>query len=253
MAKMPKINPPSNPPETPTNSRGILSPTIVYEDRNFLAINKPAGLITHPKNAGDKTPSVTSWILKHYPALADVGEYPDRPGIMHRLDKDTSGILLIAKNQPTYDYLKGLFQTRKIKKYYLALVIGQLKEDRGVIDAPIGRIGMKRTTIAKHGKLVDKKEASTEYTTVKKFEKYTLLEILPHTGRTHQIRVHLKHIGHPIIGDDLYAPKDAKRPEGLARLFLHARKLEFTTPDGKAMSLEADLPEGLQKVLSALE
>lgn len=230
-----------------------MEPTIVFEDDNILVLDKPAGVITHPKNESDTSPSVTEWVFTHHPEIKGIGEYPDRPGIMHRLDKETSGLLVVAKNQPAYDYFKNLFQTRTIKKYYTALVIGRPKEDRGVIEAPLGRIGMKRTTIPHRGKLRDEKAAVTDYRVVKKYTRFSLLEVQPRTGRTHQIRVHLKHIGTPIAGDRVYAPQNAPRPEGLTRLFLHAQRLEFTAPDGKAMSLETDLPGDLQKVLSALQ
>jgi 23S rRNA pseudouridine1911/1915/1917 synthase len=227
--------------------------SVIYEDRDYLVINKPSGVITHPKNESDKSPSVTEWVLKNHPEAKGVGEYPDRPGIMHRLDKETSGLLVIAKNQTAYDHFKKLFQTRAIKKYYTALVIGRPKADRGLIEAPIGRIGMKRTTIQRRGKLKDEKTAATEYRVLKNFDGYSLLEVAPRTGRTHQIRVHLQHIGCPVAGDRMYAPENAPRPKGLTRLFLHAQRLEFTAPDGKALSLEAELPDELKAVLENLD
>ncbi|MBI2062353.1 MAG: RluA family pseudouridine synthase [Candidatus Yanofskybacteria bacterium] len=224
---------------------------IVYEDKNLLVINKPSGLITHPKDATDKQKSVTSWLVEKYPEIKTVGEDPLRPGLVHRLDKDTSGLLVIAKNQESFTYLKSLFQEKKIKKFYLALVHGKPKEPKGIIDAPLGRIGMKRTTQL-HGKkkLKDKKEAITEYGTIKNFQNFTLLEVSPHTGRTHQIRVHLKSLGTPVAGDPLYGHKDPKEP---SRLFLHAYKLQFVSPDGKALTIETELPEELQNFINALE
>lgn len=253
MEKMGQNQPSKNslhfqPPEV-----GVLAPHVIYEDENFLAVNKPSGLITHPKNEDDHSQSVAGWILDNHPSIRGVGEYADRPGIMHRLDKETSGILIIAKDQTTYNYFKNLFQTRSIKKTYIALVIGHPKQERGIIDAPMGRIGMKRTTLPRHGKLKDEKSAITEYTVTKKFTNYSLLELSPKTGRTHQLRVHLKHIGCPIAGDVLYAPKDARRPVGLDHLFLHAKSISFTAPNGQAMTLEAELPGDLQKVINTLE
>lgn len=236
-----------------------MSISIVYEDKNLLVLNKPAGLITHQKNIEDKQPSVVDWVVKHFPELKNIGEpfiasgkEVSRAGIVHRLDKDTSGLLLVAKNTESFFYLKNLFQTRKIKKYYLALVNGEPKNSKGVISAPLGRIGLKRTTKIIGNKLLDKKEAVTEYKIIKKFNDYSLLEVTPRTGRTHQIRVHLNSIGHPVAGDPIYGFRKSSPPPNLKRLFLHAYKLDFTTPDGKHLTIEADLPEDLQKVLEDL-
>ncbi len=228
-------------------------PQVVYEDKNILVINKPSGLITHPKNAEDNQDSVTGWLVEKYPEIKTVGEDPLRPGLVHRLDKDTSGLLVIAKNQNSFVYLKSLFQDRKIKKYYLALVHGRPKEPKGIIDAPMGRIGMKRTTqVRGNKKLKDKKEAVTEYSTLKNFRDFTLLEVSPHTGRTHQIRVHLKSIGTPVAGDPLYGYKNITGPKQPERLFLHAYKIQFVSPDGKSLTIEIDLPKELQNFLDDL-
>ena len=228
--------------------------SIVYEDKNLLVINKPSGLITHPKNADDNQESVTGWLIEKYPEIKTVGEDSLRPGLVHRLDKDTSGLLVIAKNQDSFLYLKNLFQERKIKKFYLALVCGKPKEPKGIIDAPMGRIGMKRTTrVMGNKKLKDKKEAVTEYSTLKNFHDFTLLEVSPHTGRTHQIRVHLKSIGTPVAGAPLYGHQNTNGPKGPECLFLHAYKLQFVSPDGKSLAFETDLPDDLQKFISGLE
>jgi 23S rRNA pseudouridine1911/1915/1917 synthase len=259
-----------------------MQPSRVYEDDNLLVINKPAGLIVHPKNATDEQPSVVSWLVAEYPGIENVGEpfiasgaESTRAGIVHRLDKDTSGLLLIAKTDESFYYLKSLFQDRKIQKHYYALVYGRPKEGHGIIDSPMGRIGLKWTTrlggpdarsiedprFGNHAprgpnrdkKLVDSKPAVTEWSIVKGFDKYALLDVSPKTGRTHQIRVHLQSIGCPIVGDPVYGPKGWQRPEGLDRLFLHAYKLEFVTAEGKSMIIECDLPDDLQKVISMLE
>ena len=237
-----------------------LPPKIVYEDKDFFVINKPAGLITHQKNLDDKQPSVVDWVIENYPELKDIGEpfiasgkETARAGIVHRLDKDTSGLMIISKNNETFFYFKNLFQTRKIKKHYLALVHGQPKNAMGTIASPLGRIGMKRTTKIIGRKLIDQKEAETEYKVVKKYGDFSLLELTPKTGRTHQLRVHFNSIGHPITGDQVYGFKKLSPPPELSRLFLHAYKLEFITPDGKSIALEADLPEELQKVINMLE
>ena len=232
----------------------------IYEDENLLVINKPYGLIVHPKNATDTQESVVSWLVSEYPDIADVGEpfiasgaESPRAGVVHRLDKDTSGLLVVAKNNDSFYYLKSLFQNRKIQKHYYALVYGRPKEGHGIIDAPLGRVGLKRTIQKDNEKLIDAKPAVTEYSIAQGYEKYSLLSVSPKTGRTHQIRVHLQSIGCPITGDPVYAPKGWQKPEGLNRLFLHAYKLEFTTQDGKSLVLEAELPEDLQKVLSMLK
>lgn len=237
-----------------------MTPQIVYEDNDIIVINKPAGLITHQKNLGDKQPSIVDWVIGKYPELKEVGEpfiasgaEVPRAGIVHRLDKDTSGLLLIAKNNEAFYFLKNQFQNHIIKKSYQALVYGRPKNSSGTIDSPLGRIGMKRTTQMTGKKLIDGKESVTEYKTLKNYNKFTLLDVSPKTGRTHQIRVHLKSVNCPVAGDIVYTPKGWQRPEGLERLFLHAYKLESITPSGKALTLETDLPEELQKVINMLE
>ena len=234
--------------------------TKVYEDDNILVVNKPYGLITHPKNETDTQSALTDWVAANYPELKDVGEpfsasgHPlQRCGIVHRLDKDTSGLIIIAKNQASFDFMKKQFQGHIVQKHYYALVYGTPKEKTGTINAPLGRIGMKRTTQMEGKKMIDGKESVTGYQIVKSFKKYTLLDVSPKTGRTHQIRVHLKSIGHPIAGDIVYAPKGWQRPEGLERLFLHAYKLEFLAPDGKRLTVECDLPDSLQNVINELK
>lgn len=237
-----------------------MSINIVYENENLLVLNKPAGLITHPKNISDTQDSVTGWLSSKYPAIKNVGEpfiasgqKIPRAGVVHRLDKDTSGLLVVAKNNEAFFYFKNLFQERKIKKYYLALVNGKPKKPKDIISTPLGRIGLKRTTKIIGNKLIDKKEALTEYKTLKELKNYTLLEVTPRTGRTHQIRVHLNSIGHPVVGDLVYGFKKSSPPMGLNRLFLHAYKLEFITPSGENLVLECDMPTDLQNLLNALE
>lgn len=247
-----------------------MTPQIVYEDADIIVINKPTGLITHQKNLEDKQPSVVDWVIQNYPELKSVGEpfiasgaEVPRAGIVHRLDKETSGLLLIAKNETVFAYIKKQFQNHTIKKHYYALVFGQPKESSGIINAPLGRIGMKRTTQMTGKKLIDGKDSVTGYKTIRSFpakggsasggDKFTLLDVSPQTGRTHQIRVHLKSINCPVAGDTVYMPKGWQQPKSLSRLFLHAYKLEFITPDGKALTLEVDLPEDLSHVLENLE
>jgi len=236
----------------------------VYEDTDYFIINKPAGVLVHGPG-----PSLVDWLLEHYPEVEDVGDNPkDRPGIVHRLDRDTSGVLLICRSQKAFDYFKKQFQEHNMRKTYLALVYGVPKEKGGMIDSPIGlKSGsVKRTTHTDKARMV--KEAVTHYKVIKVIaseakQSFALLEVQPVTGRTHQIRVHLSSIGHPIVGDQLYSPKpsaatldaahkkDAKAG-ALDRMFLHAESLEFTSPSGEKIKVAADLPEDLQSFLTNL-
>ncbi len=224
---------------------------IIYETNDFLAINKSAGVLVHPGRPGESEEgTVVGWLREKYPEIKGIGDEPEfRPGIVHRLDKDTSGILLIAKNQLSFEHLKHLFQTRGIEKTYLALVYGKVM-GKGKIDKPIGiqSGSVKRSVNAKNMKMV--KEAVTEYRAVKLFRKglFTLLRVSPKTGKTHQIRVHLASIGHPIVGDELYGKKK-EETFGLTRQFLHAESIEFTAPDGSRVHLEAELPSDLEGAL----
>ncbi|NOY35484.1 MAG: RluA family pseudouridine synthase [bacterium] len=226
---------------------------IIYEDNDILAVNKPAGLLVHG-DGRSKEKTLVDWLAKKYPEIKNVGDNPEfRPGIVHRLDKDTSGILLIAKNQKAFEYLKKLFQEREIQKKYIALVLGEVKKREGIIDLPIGKSKKDFRKKASVGKLTGKiREAVTEYKVLEKFSDFTLVEAWPKTGRTHQIRAHFKAIGHPLACDSLYGPKNQECPDGLNRHFLHAASLEFVSPDGSRIMLEADLPEDLEKTLSFL-
>ncbi|MDD5710920.1 MAG: RluA family pseudouridine synthase [Candidatus Colwellbacteria bacterium] len=232
--------------------RDDLERAIIYEDENLLAINKPAGLLVHRgQNTGEET--LVDQLLIEFPELAGVGDSPssklERPGIVHRLDKDTSGVILIARNQSYFDYLKNLFRDRRIKKTYRAVVLGLFKEKVGVINAPIGiKAGStKRTTHA--GKNI--KAAVTRYRILKELGGFSYIEAYPETGRTHQIRVHFNAIGHPIAGDKLYGGKLAVR--AAERQMLHAYSLEFPIAPGKNMVITADLPEDFVSLLNSLE
>ncbi len=226
--------------------------SIVYEDDDLVVINKPWGLLTHPKNKTDQSESVVSWLLEKYPQINKVGDDSIRPGIVHRLDKETSGLLIITKTQLAFEYLKKLFQERKIKKTYLALVHGILKNKSGRIEISLGKLGTRQTTRI-HGKHeLEEKTAITNYKVLKEYSAYSLLEVSPLTGRTHQIRVHLKSIGHPVVCDPIYGLKKSICPPTLGRLFLHANKLTFTTPTGQALALEVDPPSELTDFLKTL-
>ena len=190
-----------------------MEPQVIYEDKNFLALDKPAGLLVHP-TASSREPTLVNWLLKRYPEMKKVGD-SGRPGIVHRLDRDTSGIILAAKNQKYFEYLKNLFQNpclpagrRAIKKTYRALVYGKMTPKKGIIEKDIKvRYGtIKRTVFKGRGE----KSAVTEYKLLKQFTNFSWLEATPLTGRTHQIRVHLASTGHPVVGDKLYGPKKSK-------------------------------------------
>ena len=217
------------------------NPKIIYEDKDFLAVYKPAGLIVH-KTKKNEEYSLVDWLIKKYPEIKNVGDEPVlRPGIVHRLDKDTSGIMLVTRNQKSFDYFKNLFQKHLIKKTYLALVWGKPKENKGIINKPIGlKSGTTKRSIYS-SKM--QKQAITEYKVLKYFKDekgnlFSLLEVFPKTGRTHQIRVHLKSIGCPVCGDKLYGKKN----DGFKRLMLHSLSLEFSINNSK-IKIEAEIPK----------
>ncbi len=244
---------------------------IIYEDDNLMVINKPAGLLVHPDGKTTEY-TLTDWIIKKYPKLKNIGEPVEydgktilRPGIVHRIDRNTTGVLVIAKNQDTFLDLKHQFKKRSIRKTYRAIVYGNIKKDSGVIDKPIGRSARDfrawSAEITARGKLRD---AVTEYKVLRRFsydnpynessafiirgKLFTYLEIYPKTGRTHQIRVHLKYIKHPIVCDKLYAPKK-KCALGLTRMALHAKSIELFLQNGSKIIVEAPLPEDFENAL----
>lgn len=218
---------------------------VLYEDNNLVMVNKPAGLLVHAVHGKKQTPTqeptVVDWLREHYPEANDVGDEPlIRAGIVHRLDKDTSGVMVMALNQQTFEYLKGMFQERKMEKAYLAVVRGVLTPARGRIDKPIGIVNgtTRRSTRAKGMRMI--REAVTDYDTVKAMDSMSLVRVWPRTGRTHQIRVHFAAVGHPVVGDSLYG----KQGRGDAsRMMLHAESLSFDLPNGKRLSISADPPE----------
>jgi len=224
---------------------------IVFENEDFLVINKPAGVLVHAAKPNQK--SLVDWLIKHYPQIKNVGEDKNRPGIVHRLDRDTSGLLIIAKTNGAFFYFKNLFQRHQIKKGYIALVYGKFNEKNGLINKPIGIVksSVKHSTASKDMKNL--KEAVTEYEVVNSWlwekEFFSLVKLFPKTGRTHQIRVHLASIGHPVVGDPIYG-----RRKNLieSRLFLHAFLLEFNLKNDSLLRLESDLPDDLKQVLKKI-
>ena len=228
-------------------------PEILYEDKNLLIINKPAGIIVHPTVNNINNPSIAGWLLEKYPFVSNVGEDKLRPGIVHRLDKETSGVLILAKNNRVFDYFKNLFKRRKIKKKYIALVRGEIKKQQGIIDFPL--IRSKKSPIKR--KIVVKKNkgkiALTRYKVLKLYQGYTLLEIFLETGRTHQIRVHLASIGFPVVGDKMYGKLKKTGKLHLSRHFLHAQEISFVSFDGELLKIESSLPKDLKQILKQLK
>lgn len=222
---------------------------IIYEDRNILVIDKPAGLLVHPVKDSNE-PTLVDWLVKRYPDIKKVGESPERPGIVHRLDKNTSGLLIVAKNNEAHVYLKEQFKKRLVKKKYLALVIGKPKDKSGIIVKSISRSWKKKKQTVVPGKTF--KEAITRYKVLKEFKNYSLLEVMPETGRTHQIRVHLASIGYPIAGDEKYKFKRQPKIKGLKRQFLHANYLKLSLPNGEVKEFRSELPDDLNRILNEL-
>ncbi len=225
--------------------------TVVYEDPDILIIDKPAGLVTHPA-PGHPTGTLVNALLARETAEG-LGSIAGRrrPGIVHRLDRDTSGLLMVARNDAAQAHLQALLKARRVKKRYLALVQGSVAAQLGRIEAPIGRDPGHRTRMAV---VADGRASVTGYRVRERFAGWTLLELDLITGRTHQIRVHLASIGHPVAGDPVYATGHARRgPDSLGRLFLHAWQLELPSVDGQRLiRAEAALPPELEDVLTEL-
>ncbi|MDH7490272.1 MAG: RluA family pseudouridine synthase [Anaerolineae bacterium] len=220
---------------------------IVYEDADILVVNKPAGMVVHPA-FGHASGTLVNAVLAHCPDLAGVGGEL-RPGIVHRLDKDTSGLIVVAKGDVALRDLQAQFKGREVQKVYLALVEGHVSPPTGLIDAPIGRDprARKKMAVVPRGG----REAQTEYRALEFYDEHTLVEAHPLTGRTHQIRIHMAFIGHPIVGDPVYGfrKQRAKAP----RLFLHAARLAFRLPStGEWREFQTPLPDDLAAVLARL-
>ncbi|HEX2698427.1 MAG TPA: RluA family pseudouridine synthase [Anaerolineales bacterium] len=237
------------PPPAPTNLVGEDIPLdVVFENDDLIVINKPAGMVVHPA-AGHKSGTLVHAMLGHDPDIEGVGG-EERPGVVHRLDKDTSGLILLAKNDKAHRWLQDQFRLRKVEKVYLALVDGKPPTPSGRVEAPIGRDPSHRKKMA----IVSERkgrEAISEYKTLESFPDHTLLEFHPLTGRTHQIRLHCAFLGCPIVGDEIYGRK--KSSLKLDRHFLHAYKLKITLPnESQSRLFEAPLPPELQNTLDTL-
>jgi 23S rRNA pseudouridine1911/1915/1917 synthase len=235
-------------PAAPPVADANVAVDVRYVDDDLLVIAKPADLVVHP-GAGHDQGTLVNGLLALYPEIADVGD-PMRPGIVHRLDRDTSGLLLVARSQRAYDALVDMLAAHEVERKYVALVWGHLSSPRGMVDAPIGRSQSRRTRMAVRD---EGKPARTEYAVTETFPepKVSLLDCRLETGRTHQIRVHLSAIGHPVVGDGTYG--GARDSIAIDRPFLHAAVLEFAHPiTGEAMQFADALPIALQVVLDAL-
>ncbi len=224
---------------------------VLYEDEDLVAVNKPAGMIVHA-GAGRRSGTLVNALLHRYGKLSEVGG-EERPGIVHRLDRYTSGVLLVARHDAAHRHLAAQFAARRIEKTYLALVHGKVKTDHGVIDSPIARDPVRRVRMS--ARLGRGRTALTEYRVLRRFGAFTYLEIHLHTGRTHQIRTHLAAIGHPVVGDRLYgAPRQIEGFPPLERYLLHAYRIRFTHPGtARPMTVEAPLPEEMLAWLARLE
>ena len=216
---------------------------ILYRDASVIAINKPAGLVVHA-GAGAHSGTLVNRLVHHFAALSQVGG-DLRPGIVHRLDKGTSGVLLVARNDAAHRALAAQFADRTVEKTYLALVHGRVRDEQGRVTAPIARDPVRRIRMTT--KLATGRAALTEYRVLRRFEKFTYLEVRIGTGRTHQIRVHLGSIGHPVAGDRLYGAPAAER------VFLHAHRISFVSPSTSSrVTVEAPLPPELVQWLAGL-
>ncbi|MBN1200985.1 MAG: RluA family pseudouridine synthase [Anaerolineae bacterium] len=219
---------------------------ILYEDDNLAVVNKPAGMVVHPAY-GHTSGTLVNAVLARWPQVGAFSD-PERAGIVHRLDKETSGVILIAKTEAALAYLREQFKSRSVHKRYLALVEGMPDTPEGVIDAPVGRDPnqRKRMAVTHAGR-----EAVTEFHVLETYAYYSLVEVFPRTGRTHQIRVHMAFIGHPVAGDTVYGRR--KQRIKLKRHFLHAESITFTPPGSlETITVKAPLPVGLQNILNKL-
>jgi 23S rRNA pseudouridine1911/1915/1917 synthase len=234
------------PPDKIDNLPEAIPLDILFEDDDLIVINKPAGLVVHP-GAGHKEHTLVNALLHHCPDLSGIGG-KERPGIVHRLDRETSGCLVVAKNDDAHRGLSAQFAARAVEKIYLALVAGKLRKSSGTIEEKIGRhpVHRQRMSVAsRRGRA-----AKTEYRVVRSTEKFSLVECRLHSGRTHQVRVHLHHLGHPILGDKIYGRKTAK---DLPRQMLHAWKLGFEHPRTKECErFEAPIPDDFEAAMESL-
>lgn len=219
---------------------------VITERPDYIIINKPAGLIVHPGDGHLQNDTLVNGLLFRYPELSAVGDHTWRPGIVHRLDKNVSGVMVIARTQTMYELLKQQFQNRSVIKKYTALVHGVLSESTGEITLSIGRSLRDRKKMAAHPPTevtdISSKPAYTQYAVIQQFQHYALVSVQILTGRTHQIRVHFNAIGHPIVGDQVYKPRKLKSRLLVNRIFLHAHALAFNDSTGTAVAVQYEVP-----------
>jgi 23S rRNA pseudouridine1911/1915/1917 synthase len=229
-------------------------PEIIFEDDSLFVVNKPAGWITDSSNTTTNQPVIQKWISENFEY--EVNNLEHRNGIVHRLDKETSGVLLVAKSVNAYIELQRQFKERLVHKKYIALVHGKVEQSEGVINEPVGRLPWRRDrfgVLAGGREAVTKYEVSANYTLDANI--YTLLMLMPQTGRTHQIRIHMKHIGHPLVSDEFYAGRKTSRHDRwwCSRLFLHAGEISFIHPaTKKKIDFKSELPQDLHDALEKL-
>lgn len=223
-----------------------IDPKILLETNDYLVINKPTGLMVHPAQ-NNPQPTLVDWLLQKYPQVKKVGENPMRPGIIHRLDRDVSGAMLVALNQKSYTYFKKQFQAHKIKKMYSALVHGNVSDNENILTFPLMRSKRTGHIVAWPNGSEKGRQAETRIDVVKRFQQTTLINCFPVTGRTHQIRVHCKAFGHPIVGDPTYGQKKSSLQPG--RIFLHSTQLEFLDTNKEAITIKCPLPKVLKDFL----
>lgn len=238
-----------------------MQPSILIETKDYLIINKPAGLVVHADGKTNE-PTLVDWVVKERPEMVGIGEpihlgdqTIDRPGIVHRLDRETSGVMVLAKTAEYFDFLKNAFKNRNLEKKYTAFVWGQFKEDEGIVDAPIGRSsGDFRRWQSGRGIRGEEREAITKWKSLFRFEDekgepFSFLELFPKTGRTHQLRVHMKYLQRPIVCDGLYAPSK-RQALGFSRVALHARSISFKDLSGNDVYVEAPYPADFEEALA---
>lgn len=230
----------------------MLEPKIIFEDEFFFVVDKPSGWITNEAGNTTTQPVLQTWVKKNFKYPLN-GDREARDGIVHRLDKETSGILLVAKTKESFEELQRQFKERKVNKTYTALVHGKVALSEGEINASVGRLPWRRD---RFGVLPDGRPAETNYKVLSRYSvdttDFTLLELAPKTGRTHQIRIHLKHIGHPIVADEFYAGRKTARHDRkwCPRLFLHAGSIAFVHPTTKKqVQFKSELPDDLRQAL----
>lgn len=229
---------------------------VIYQDKDLLVAEKPSGISVFPEGE-EKGETLIDGLVASFPELKNVGEAP-RYGMVHRLDKETSGVILIAKNEQTLEFLQRQFQDGEVTKEYVALCTGDMSDKKGTIETFMARSPKDRRR-QKAYPLYDLKikgkarKAITDYEALKKIGNYTLIKAIPRTGRKHQIRCHMAHLHHPIAGDSLYGFRDHVPPEGLKRQFLHAERLIVRMPDGEMREFRSEMPDDLKKVLDNLQ